>query len=119
MTMATAGTGGGRSWADHDTVWKLVEIDGQAFGAEATLSIGAAAVIGRGPCNSFRASQTADYPKLDIRQMAVTRRACPEMALESAYLERLQRMTEGEMRGDRLVLSNAAGNRLVFQPSGN
>jgi heat shock protein HslJ len=107
--------GGGGSWANVDTDWRLVEMDGAPFPAKATLRIGAAAVLGKGPCNSYRGSRKGDYPALEIAQIAATRMTCPDLALESAYLTRLGGMTEGRIDGDRLILSDGKGGSLVFQ----
>ena len=99
-----------------DTPWRLVEIDGQAFPAQATLRFGTDGEIsGSAPCNRYFGRQTAPYPWFAAEELGTTRRACPALAHETAYLSALAAMTLSEVAGDTLILSNDAGREMVFR----
>lgn len=72
-------------------------------------------ISGRGPCNSYSATQTAPYPWFTPGTIASTRAACPDLAAEHAYLARLARMRLAEVSGPVLILSNDAGETLEFR----
>ena len=69
-------------------------------------------ISGRGPCNSYSATQTAPYPWFEPGPIASTRAACPELAAEQVYLVTLSRMRLAEVSGPVLILSNDAGETL-------
>ena len=47
--------------------------------------------------------------------MAVTRRACPELAEETRFFQTLEDMTLAEVQGPVLILSNEDGTEMVFE----
>ena len=50
-------------YTEPDVTYGLIELDGRAFGASATISFPETGRIrGAGLCNSFNASQNAPYP---------------------------------------------------------
>lgn len=107
------GTGG------SDTTWELIEIDGEAFPARATLTFEEEGVIaGLGPCNQYRAAQPAKAPKFDPGPITVTRAACPDGSLEVQYLFNLSRMSRSQITGNTLVLSDPAAGTMVFKADG-
>ena len=55
------------------------------------------------------------YPWIKIENIAATKRACPDLAAESAYFTSLQAMTLSEVLGDVLILSNDEGDEMVFR----
>ena len=103
-------------YADRTATYALVEIDGVAVSARATISFPSKGeIVGSGPCNTYRASQTAPYPWFSPGPIAATRRACPDLAVEQALLQRLAAATQAEVAGDVLILTTDAGDMLVFQ----
>ena len=98
-----------------DRTWVLTSLDGTAFAARAHLSFPEqGSVVGKGPCNSFGASQSAPYPWIDIKGIRATRAACADLGLEQDFFDALQEMTLSEVAGDTLILSNDAGREMVF-----
>jgi heat shock protein HslJ len=94
----------------------LQEMNGTAITVPITLNIADSGQIsGQAPCNGYSADQSAPYPWFALGPIAATRRACPELALETQYFETLARMTIAEVSGPVLILSNEAREMLVFQ----
>lgn len=98
-------------------VWRLIEIDGAPvsnpnvtleFPEEGRLS-------GQGPCNSYSGQQSAPYPWFKAESILSTKRACPDLALESAYFEALAAMQISEVSGRVLILTNEDERSLVFE----
>lgn len=101
--------------SDPPTIWKLRELDGVPFAAQATLSFpGPARVSGTGPCNTFRATQSLPYPWLDIADIAATRRMCPAYEAETDFFAALEAMTLVEASDEVLLLTTADGREMVF-----
>lgn len=99
-----------------DRVWHLVELDGAPYGATATLRFPEPGrIAGEAPCNRYSGVMTTPYPWFDAAQVISTRRACPEMAAEQAFLSALAAMGEAEVSGDTLILRDAAGREMVFR----
>ncbi|SEW46386.1 META domain-containing protein [Cognatiyoonia koreensis] len=94
----------------------LRELNGAPVNTQITLNISDTGQIsGQAPCNSYTANQLVPYPWFEIGPVMATRRACPELALESRYFETLAAMTLAEISGPVLILSNDADDSLVFQ----
>jgi heat shock protein HslJ len=103
-------------YADPSVVYVLQELDGAAFPARATISFPEPGrVAGEGPCNRYTARQAVPYPWIQIGEIAATRRACPDLAAEAAYLAALRSVTLAEAAGDVLILSGDAGPEMVFR----
>ena len=106
-------------YTDSDAVWRLIEMDGAPVTAEATLRFPAEGqVSGTGPCNGFTARQEVPYPWIAIEAIASTRRACPDLAAESAYFSALGKVSQAEVLGDVLILRGADGEEMVFRRDG-
>ncbi len=98
------------------TDWRLIEIDRKPVTAPVTLRFSdKGAITGEAPCNSYFGTQTAPYPWFSLKDVAATRRACPALDQETAYLQALTSMTLSEVAGDTLILSNEAGREMVFK----
>ena len=98
-----------------DMSWQLSRLDGVPADQKLTLEFREdGAVRGTGPCNSFGAMQTAPYPWFELSPILSTRRACPEMALETELLTLLPQLSQAEVSGSVLVLSNEGSQRAVF-----
>lgn len=95
--------------------WTLTELNGEQFSAPATLSLlKAGKLTGQAPCNRYHASQGAPYPWFEIKSLAATRRVCPELLAEAAFLQALQTMSQAEVAGDTLILRNEDGHEMIF-----
>jgi len=107
------------AFADPQAVYRLVEINGTPFAGHATIRFPEEGrVTGRGPCNSFTASQSAPYPWFRLGPLAATRALCPAISAERAYFAALAGMSEAEIMGGVLILRNDAGEEMVFQAEG-
>ncbi len=96
--------------------YQLVELDGAPFDDRALLDVSEPGrITGDGPCNSYFAPQTAPYPWFEVGPIGASRRACPALDVESAYFAALRAMEFAESAGDILILSNTAGEEMVFQ----
>ena len=113
IAIAVWAGGASDSWVEGD--WRLTEIDGAPFAAETTLRIEADGVSGKAPCNSYRGDRSGEYPTITISQLVSTKMACPDLGLESTYLNRLEAVTGGKIDGERLTLTDGKGGSLVFQ----
>jgi len=102
-----------------DRVWTLTELDGAPFAASATLIFPERGrIAGAAPCNQYTGANTVPYPWFQAEQVAVTRRACPDMAAEATFLGALSDMTQSEVFDDTLVLRSDTGRALVFTSGG-
>lgn len=99
-----------------DAVWQLTQLDGQHVRAKASLRFPEPGKLaGQAPCNTYSGAQTAPYPWFKADQLVVTRRACPDLEAERAYFAALDAMTQVEVSGQTLILSNDDGRMMVFQ----
>ncbi len=94
--------------------WELREVDGAAADG-LSLTFGERGELrGEAPCNGFSAVQTAPYPWFALTEMAITERACPDLAREAALVQRLLAMSLSEVSGHVLILSDAEAGEMVF-----
>ncbi|WP_308915590.1 META domain-containing protein [Jannaschia sp. LMIT008] len=101
--------------SDRGAVWHLVELNGEPFDAPATLSFPEEGIArGQGPCNTFRATQAAPYPWIEIRGIAATRMACSDLDAETAYFAALREATLVEASPRILLLTTEDGMEAVF-----
>jgi heat shock protein HslJ len=97
-------------------VWELVEMDGVTFAGAATLDLTQDGhLTGQAPCNNYSATQSAPYPWFDAGPIIATRRACPELDLETGFFAALADMTLAEVSGPLLLLNNTDGRAMLFQ----
>ncbi|WP_366140313.1 META domain-containing protein [uncultured Roseobacter sp.] len=98
-----------------EKTWQLTELDGAAISYTASLRFPEPGrIAGTAPCNSFNGAMTVPYPWFEARDLVVTRRACPALTEETAYLSALTEMTLSEVLGDTLILSTPEGRSMVF-----
>ncbi|WP_343080146.1 META domain-containing protein [Ostreiculturibacter nitratireducens] len=103
------------SLAGEGSVWRLTELDGAEFAAEATIEFPQEGrIAGAAPCNRYTAAQSATYPDFAAGPIAATRMACPELDAETRFLDALAAMRTVEVDEDVLTLSGDAGRRMVF-----
>ena len=99
-----------------ETTWILTEIDRQPFEASATITFPEEGKIaGQAPCNSYFAAQLEPYPWFNATEIGATRRACPELEQETAFLSALAEMTLAEVTETTLILSTPEGREMVFR----
>ena len=73
-------------YADPAAVYRLTEIDGEAFRPRATIAFRSRGrAEGDAPCNTWSADQSVPYPWFELGPIAVTRRACPELEAEGQF----------------------------------
>ena len=97
-----------------DTTWRLVTLDGAAFPADATLTFpDGQRLAGQAPCNSYFGPLTAPYPAFAAPVIAATKRACPDLAAETAFFEALSAARLSAAKDGRLVLSAEDGSPLL------
>jgi len=103
-------------YADPVVSYRLEAINDAPFDARATISFPAEGRIeGNGPCNTYSTTQSAPYPWFETGPIAATKRACPDLALESEFFAALPRMTLIEVAGEVLLLTNDAGEVMAFR----
>lgn len=102
-------------FADPEAEYHLIELDGAAFSATATIAFPhTGEVVGQAPCNRYFATQTLPYPWFNLDGIGATRMACPDLPLEVTFLSALADMTLAEILGDTLILTNGEGRKMVF-----
>ena len=105
-----------RGFSGDTKVWRVQEIDGAAFPARATLSFPEKGrFAGTAPCNRYFGTIDVPYPWFEARQIGITKMACPDLAAEGLFFAALAEMTLSEVSGDTLILSNDAGQEMVFK----
>lgn len=98
--------------------WRLVQMNGAPVKGDITLTFPQKGrIAGRAPCNSYFASQTAPLPWFEVKGIASTKRACPDLKLESTYFQTLGKMTLIERTGNTLLLSNDDSETLLYKTS--
>lgn len=103
------------NWLLPGTDWRLVELDGAPFAAQATATLTEdGRVVGQAPCNRFSASYAGRWPDLTFTPVAATRMACDDLAAETAFFASLGRVDHAAMGEDGLTLSGPDGTRLRF-----
>jgi heat shock protein HslJ len=105
------------------TQWTLVALGEAPALDDSTLTLSFSAdgrVSGDSGCNRFMGSYEADGPRLTLSQLASTRRACLNDALnqqEQAYLQALQSIVRYQANYGQLVLTTEDGLALTFSPA--
>jgi len=90
-----------------EDLWGLTEMDGGPAGAAITLQFPKQGEIsGQGPCNVYSAAQLAPMPWFEAGPIKSTKKACPDLAVETAYFSALSEMTLAERSGNMLLLTN-------------
>ena len=103
-------------FTDPDATYRLTEIGGAPFPAEATISFpeqGRAS--GQGPCNTWSAEQTAPYPWFLLGPILSTKRGCADLDAEARFFEALSAARFAEVSGGVLILTDEAGGEMVFR----
>jgi heat shock protein HslJ len=116
--------GGGKAPAPgvtlENTTWTLVSLDGKPVLAPEGGEI-PSVVFGKDPgratgssgCNTFAAPYTVDGDALTFGLAISTRKACPDMFLETAFLAGLESTATHRIEGHDLVLRDADGHEIL------
>lgn len=98
------------------TLWVLAAPNGNPELAEAILQFPAAGqLVGRTPCTSFSARQTAPYPWFELADFKADEKECPT---ETGFFTALKSVTFSEVLDTTLILSNDGGLEMVFKADG-
>ena len=104
-----------RAYGGGDRTWTLKFLNDAPFPATATLTFPKEREIsGQGPCNRYFGALTVPYPWFDTGPIGSTRRACPDLEVETIFLQALEAVTLSEVLGDVMILSNTEGLEMVF-----
>ncbi|WP_194851256.1 META domain-containing protein [Nonlabens antarcticus] len=74
---------------------------------------------GNAGCNNYNSSFTIENFKLDIGDIALTRKACPEMKMESEFVAALGKVTSYQKTDGTLNLMDANNNVLISAKTAN
>ncbi|MCP5037591.1 MAG: META domain-containing protein [Rhodobacteraceae bacterium] len=97
------------------SIWRLAEVNGQAFPASATITFPEPGkIVGKAPCNNYSTSQNAPYPWFEAGPIQTTKIVCPELSREQTFVAALASATLVEVSGKTLILSNDTGLNLIF-----
>lgn len=103
-------------YTDTDATWTLVELDGKAFPARATIKFPAKGkVTGQAPCNSYAATQSVPLPWFKLEQIISTKMACDDLSAEQVYFDALGEMTLAETMANTMILTSDSGREMVFK----
>lgn len=103
--------------------WQLLAIDGVMVEPATTAIFRIEAdgsISGKGPCNSYRAQNTATLPDFRLDRLQATRAACERLADEQLFFTKLAQMQAAtpenalSARADAVVLRAEDGNSLEF-----
>ena len=90
--------------ADLRGAWLLTRLGQMQIRTPITLNFDGERASGVAPCNSFAGSYRQDGAALSIGPLVATRRACPDLAMEDAYLSALTDVVSFTRDGTFLTL---------------
>ncbi|SEA31339.1 META domain-containing protein [Rubrimonas cliftonensis] len=93
--------------------WMLETLGGAAATAPSTFNVAGDRATGAGPCNSWFGGFRQNGAQVEIGPIASTRRACPALAEEQAFLGALTDAASLAADGDALSFLDAGGARLM------
>lgn len=94
------------NWLLPGTSWKLVELDGAPFAANAVATLTEdGRIAGQAPCNAYNGDYEGHWPDLSFKPVARTRMACPDLEAENAYFAAMEKVNHAEMLSDGLLLT--------------
>ena len=112
----------GSDMTPEGPTWRLVAFgDGTAPAGEITVSFADGGLSGSAGCNRYFGGYVRDGAELATSDIGSTRRMCepPLMEQERRFLDAMQEATRWAEQGDRLALSDVAGDVLLqFERAG-
>ena len=123
LVALTACNGARKTVALEGTQWKLEQMEGipaEAITREAdffTLTFNAAdtMVNGRTNCNRFFGKYELKGKELELKNLGMTRMACPDMQYEDAFVKMLDEVDRFEIKGAELTLFDDHKALAVFK----
>ena len=123
LAAMTACCGGAADATLEGTTWKLSKMEGipaTAIDGEAdafTLVFNAAdtMVAGRTNCNRFFGKYELKGKELELKNLGMTRMACPDMQYEDAFVKMLDEVDRFEIKGAELTLFDDHKALAVFK----
>jgi heat shock protein HslJ len=70
-------------------------------------------VSGNASCNNYNASFTVETFQLNIGDIAITRKTCPNMSMENEFIATLGKVTSYQKNGGTLTLMDANNNVII------
>lgn len=99
----------------EDVHWRLAALDGQAFGALATMDLSRpGTATGEGPCNRWFAERHGPPPRFILGAIGATERACDQLALEGRFFAALAAVERIDGSGPGVLRLTGGGRELVF-----
>lgn len=106
----------------EDYEWKLAEMEGitaEEIGEDEAFVVrfdkAESMASGQTNCNSFFGEYTLNGENLTFDAMGVTRKMCPDMNAEDAFLAMLKRVDGFKIEGDKLTLMNKGKAMAAFK----
>ncbi len=93
--------------------WMLETLGGAPATAPSTFNVAGDRATGAGPCNSWFGGWRRDGAQVEIGPIVSTRRACPALAEEQAFLGALTDAAALSIAGDALSFLDAGGAPLM------
>ena len=112
MMMAACGSAG-QDKKLEGTTWKLAKMEAipaAAVGKEADFL-----VAGRTNCNRFFGKYELKGKELELKNLGMTRMACPDMQYEDAFVKMLDEVDRFEIKGAELTLFDDHKALAVFK----
>jgi heat shock protein HslJ len=104
-----------RAYGGAEKTWRLIDLNDAPVTASATLTFtDDGKITGTAPCNGYSATMTVPYPWFEAGPILSTRRACPDLAAETAFFDGLRAAAQVEVLGDTMIVSNTEGLSMVF-----
>jgi heat shock protein HslJ len=108
-----------RAYGAGDRLWTVAQLNDQAFTAQATLSFPKTGqMVGDAPCNSYATTMSVPYPWFTVGPITATKRACPDLAAETAFFNALKAAEFTEVHGNTMLISNENGVLLLLKADG-
>lgn len=108
-----------RAYGAGDSLWTVHELRDQPFSARATLQFPKTGqMTGTAPCNSYATTMSVPYPWFTVGPIAATKRACQDLASETAFFDALRAAEFTEVHGNTMLISNEAGVLLLLKSDG-
>ena len=96
--------------------WYAISMKARPFTSELFIEFPEEGVIrGQGPCNSFSATQTEPYPWFNAENIVATKASCPDIQEEQIFFIRLRMVTEIEVAGSVMIMTDKDGDEIVFE----
>lgn len=108
-----------RGYGAADKTWVLTEARDFTPHPKITLTFPEKGrIAGQAPCNSYFATMDVPYPWFETGPIAATKRACPDLRIETVFFNALSNASLSEVLDNTLILSDDDGMLMVFRSDG-